>query len=331
MNFAVDKNIFEKIWKSKICYHTFAYNIKTMKGINFEEFIDTKSLDKMAELYPVLCEERLSAKETGVRYRTLNHWDEMKIIRFTRTSDIGNRKFNFVDFIWIKIVNELRSFGLNLNTIKQIANGVYESIPMQVILEQLAINIDKLQDFEAEDKEEFINFLKSGEYKNADFSEMPFQFNLLHILITEAIATRQSVAIIVFNNGEWLPFFKDNEHLYPEELLYKINYHSQIRVNITDLIFKFIVEDYLNEYLTELKVFTKQEEELLGYVLKGDYKKVFVLFKSKKNEPVEIPKSIQAQEAIVRILREKEYREFILTDKKGKEFRIRAKANEVLN
>ena len=327
----MDKNIFKKIWKSQTYYHTFAYNTKIMKGINFEEFVDVKSFDKLSELYPVLCEERLSAKETGVGYRTLNHWDEMKIIRFTRTSDIGNRKFNFVDFIWIKIVNELRSFGLNLNTIKQIANGVYESIPMQVILEQLATNIDKLQDFEAEDKEGFINFLKSGEYKNADFSEMPFQFNLLHILITEAIATRQSVAIIVFNNGEWLPFFKENEHLYTEELLYKINYHSQIRVNITDLIFKFIVEDYLNEYLTELKVFTKQEEELLGYVLKGDYKKVFVLFKSKKNEPVEIPKSIQAQEAIVRILREKEYREFILTDKKGKEFRIRAKANEGLN
>jgi DNA-binding transcriptional MerR regulator len=301
-----------------------------MSKINFEEFIDTKSLDKLTELYPVLSEERLSAKETGVGYRTLNHWDEMKIIRFTRTSDIGNRKFNFVDFIWIKIVNELRSFGLNLNTIKQISNEVYESIPMQVIFEQLANNIDKLKEFEGEDKEGFINFLQSGEYKTADFSDMPFQINLLYVLITEAIVTRQSVAIIVFNNGEWLPFFKDNEHLYPDELLYKINYSSQIRVNITDLIFKFIVEDYLNEYLAELKVFNEQEEKLLGYVLKGDYKKVFVLFKSKKNEPVEIPKSIQAQEAIVRILREKEYREFILTDKKGKEFRIRAKANEVL-
>lgn len=302
-----------------------------MTGINLEEFFDTKSLDKLAGLATVLSEDRLSARDTGIPYRTLNHWDEMKIIRFTRTSDIGNRRFNFIDFVWIKVVNELRSLGLNLKMIQQMAKDVYEPMPTEMLFEAMEKSLDKIKQLEGEDKEGYIQFIKSGEYKTEEFKDYMKQFNLLYMLIAESIETRQSVAVIVFNDGEWIPFMKDKEHLYPKELLYKIEFHSQIRVNITDLIFKFIVQDSLSDYANGMSIFNPQEEELLKYVLQGDYKKVMVIFKSKKNEPIEISKNKIAVQQIVNIIRQQEYREFILTDKKGKEFRIRTKANELLN
>lgn len=299
-----------------------------MISVKLEEFIDTKSLDKLAELYELLCEEKLSAKDTGVNYRVLNHWDEKGIIRFAREKKESNRKFSFVDFIWIKVVNELRSFGIQLPVIKKIADDIYEPLPLKELFENFVNHMDVLKNYEGEEKEEFLNFFKSGEYKTADYDTLPFNFNYLQILITEAIATRKSVSLIVFNDGEWFPFIKENEHHYPQELLYKKEFHSQVRVNITDLIFKFIVEDYLIEYLNGLHLFTVKERKLLYYIKEGDYKKVFVLFKSKKQEPLEITKSKTAQEAIIRILREKEYREFILIDKKNNEFRITDKENE---
>lgn len=295
-----------------------------MISVKLEEFIDTKSLDKIAELYELLNEEKLSAKDTGVNYRVISHWDEKGIIRFSRESKEANRKFSFVDFIWIKVVNELRSFGIQIPVIKKIADGVYESLPMKEMIMHFADCMDEIvKDFEGEDKEEFLNFYKSGEYKTADFDKLPFKFNFLHILIAEAIATRKSVSLIVFNDGEWFPYIKENEHLYPKDLLYKKEFHSQVRVNITDLIFKFILEDYLIEYLDGLHLFTPQERKLLYYIKEEEYKKVFVIFKSKRQEPLEIVKSKTAQEELIRILREKEYREFILIDKKNNEFRIR--------
>lgn len=299
-----------------------------MISIKLEEFIDTKSLDKLAELYELLSEEKLSAKDTGVNYRVLNHWDEKGIIRFAREKKESNRKFSFVDFIWIKVVNELRSFGIQLPVIKKIADDIYEPLPLKELFENFVNHMDVLKNYEGEEKEEFINFFKSGEYKTADYDTLPFKFNYLHILITEAIATRKSVSLIVFSDGEWFPFIKENEHHYPKELLYKKEFHSQVRVNITDLIFKFIIEDYLIEYLNGLHLFTVKERKLLYYIKEGDYKKVFVLFKSKKQEPLEITKSKTAQEDIIRILREKEYREFILIDKKNNEFRITDKEDE---
>lgn len=295
-----------------------------MISVKLEEFIDTKSLDKLSELYELLNEEKLSAKDTGVNYRVISHWDDKGIIRFSREHQEANRKFSFVDFIWIKVVNELRAFGIQIPVIKKIADDIYESLPMKEMLTHFADCMDEItKNFEAEDKEEFLHFFKSGEYKAADFDELPFKFTYLHVLITEAIATRKSVSLVVFNNGEWFPFIKENEHLYSQDLLYKKEFHSQVRVNITDLVFKFIIEDYLIEYLDGLHLFTPQERKLLYYIKEEDYKKVFVIFKSKKQEPLEIVKSKTAQEELIRILREKEYREFILIDKKNNEFRIR--------
>src|ERR1035437_5383567 len=295
-----------------------------MISIKLEEFIDTKNLDKLAELYEVMTEERLSAKEIGINYRVINHWDEKGIIRFKRATIGGNRKFSFVDFIWIKIVEELRSFGVQLPIIKKIADNIYEPLPMKELMENFANNLDSVKNYEGESKDEFINFIKSGAYKEADFLEMDFSFSYLHVLIAEAIATRTPTTLIVFSDGEWFPYIKENEHLYPKELLYKKEFSSQVRISITDLIFKFILEDYLTEYFNELHLFTYQESKLLYHIKSGTYKKVLVLFKSKKQEPLEIKKSKKAQEEIVRIFRAKEYREFILIDNKDKEFRIRA-------
>jgi DNA-binding transcriptional MerR regulator len=294
-----------------------------MISIKLEEFIDTKSLDKMVELYQVINEETLGAKDIGVNYRVINHWDEKGIIRFKRDTKDSNRKFSFVDFIWIKIVNDLRSFGVKLPVIEKIASEIYKPLPLKDLFDTLSTSIGSLKDLDMQDKEGFLNFIKSGEYKTVDLDVIDFNFAYLHLLIAEAIATRNSVSLIVFNDGEWMPYLKENEHLYPKELLHKKEYCSQIRVNITELIFKFIIEDSLSEYFDGLQLFTPQESKLLGYVREGNYKKIVVLFKSKKQEPFEILKSKTAQDDILKIIRENEYREFILVDKKNKEFRIR--------
>lgn len=296
-----------------------------MLSIKLEEFIDTRSLDKLAELYEVMNEEKLSVKDTGVAYRIINHWDEKGLIRCGRVSEEAHRRFSFIDFMWIKIVEELRSFGISIPVIKKITDEMFLSFPINDIFDVFAENLDALKGMEAEDKEGFFNFLKSGEYKSEDFSAFAseIKFSYLQLLLAESIATRNSVTLIVFNDGEWFPFVKHNEHFYPKEILYKKEFSSQIRVNITELVFRFILEDYFIELINGLRLFTQQERRLLYYIKEGDYKKVFVLFKSKKFDAREIVKSDTAQEEIMHILREKEYKEFILTDKNGKEFRIR--------
>lgn len=300
-----------------------------MGAINFDEFFDSTSLEKIAELYEVITKERLSVKDTGINYRVINHWDEKGLIRFARNSTEGHRRFSFVDFIWIKVVNELREFGVKLQDIEKIANGLYHPIPMKELMDAFAENIGMVTDnTEIEGKLDLIEFIKSGDYKNIDFSLLGFNF--LHALIAEAIATRKPISILLFKDGEWFPFIKEREHLYADELRYKIDYTPHIMVSITDIIFRYIIEDELQDYFGEIRAFTPNEIQLLRYVKDGKYKKIVVNLRSKEFPVLVVNKGIGAKEEILKVLRQQHYKDFLVTDESGNEVRIsKAKVDTV--
>ncbi len=298
-----------------------------MLTLELEQFIDTRSLDSLGELMTTISKQNLSAKTIGVSYRTICHWDEKGIIRFSRTNSDSNRKYSFVDYIWIKVVEELRSFGVELPIIQKIVSEIYSPIPIKDIFGVLAenkVNLSILNSIKDDtEKAEFLEFLKSGEYKDADFAELEKQFNYLHILVAEIISTKKPVSIIVFKNGDWFPYIKENEHLYSEDLLYKKEYESQVCVSLTNLVFNFMLEENMATFSQEVNLLTMQEIKALNIVVKGDFQKLTVLYKSKKTEPFEILKSDKAKDELLKVFRKKNFREFIVTDNYGKEYRIR--------
>jgi DNA-binding transcriptional MerR regulator len=288
-----------------------------MAAIRFEEFLDSTSLDKLVKLYETITAERLSVRDTGINYRVINHWDEKGLIRFARNSKEGNRRFSFVDFIWIKVVNELREFGVGLPDIQKITADVYEPLPIEAFFENIEKNLNILDGYEG--NEELIQFIKSGAYKEA---KLPFEFNFLQLLIAEAIATRKPISILLFKNCEWFAFFKERAHLYPEELIYKMEFASHLTVSITDIVFRFITEDELEPYFNEIHIFTSGERQLLGYIKDGHYKKVIVNLKAKDAELLEIKKGDSTKEQLLKIIRLQHYKEFIVIDNKNNEIRI---------
>ena len=179
-----------------------------MIGIKLEEFIDGASLGKLAELYEEITKEHLPVGDTGIPYRVINHWDEKGLIHFKRHSKAGSRRFSFADFIWIQLVAELRSFGVSLPVIKEIASDIYKPLPIKELLGSLSENLDRLKTSQDDPKkQDHLQFLKSGEYKGADFSD--FQLNYLNVLISEAIETRSPISLLIFKDGLWFPFMKE--------------------------------------------------------------------------------------------------------------------------
>ena len=298
-----------------------------MLTLELEQFIDTRSLASLAELMVTISQQNLSAKTIGVSYRTICHWDEKGIIRFSRENADANRKYSFVDYIWIKVVEELRSFGVELPIIQKIVKEIYEPIPIKNIFSVIAENKTNISALEAlkddAEKAEFLEFLQSGAYKDADFSALEKQFNYLHILVAEIISTKKPVSIIVFKNGDWFPYIKENEHLYSEDLLYKKEYESQVCVSLTNLVFNFMLKENMSVFSKEINLLTMQEIKALDVVAKGNYQKLTVLYKSKKTEPLEILKSKTALTELQKVFRKNNFREFIVTNADGKEYRIR--------
>ena len=302
-----------------------------MVPLRLNEFIDPKVCDNLSAYSDLLNEPSLGVKDVGISSRIISHWAEKKITRFTQEDRDSNRKFSFTDFIAIKIVHELRCFGVKLCVIKKIVADLYKPFPMMELHVLLPYNPPISHPKKSTSKKESIDFMESdGNFMEKDAKSMEKDgkstgnhINYLQALTMEAIISRSPVSIIVFNNGEWFPYIKRNEYSYPVDLLHKKEHNSHININILGIVYAYITDDYMDKYVNDFPLFTQTEKNVIARIKTGDYTKITILFKSKKYAPVEILKSKKALHDILRILHENNHREFIITNKKGEEFRIR--------
>ena len=307
--------------QNETLYYTFVYKIEKTSMLTFkiDEYIDTKNIVKLSELYELLTKKHLTVKDTGINYRVINHWDNMGLIRFGRNSKEGNRKFSFVDFIWIQVIDELRSFGVKLPSIKSITEQVYAPVPWAEVTKDVLKHEDLFKNFL--DKDQIAEFIKSST-KDQDLDEN-IDFNYLQALIVEAIAEANLVSLVIFENGEFLFYIKNKEAVYPREVLDRIQTSSQVRISLSNIIYKHITGSALLHYTKDFKLFNAKEIKVLEYLNEGSYKKINVLFKTRTREPLEIKKSKTTVAEITEIIWQKEYRDFVITNKHNKELRLK--------
>jgi hypothetical protein len=74
--------------------------------------------------------------------------------------------------------------------------------------------------------------------------------------------------------------------------------------------------------LNGIKIFTRNELALINHIKEGGYKKIIVAFKDKKEAAVEIKKGKDTLDRVMKIIRLKQYKEFVLVDNKNNEVRI---------
>lgn len=293
-----------------------------MIQFNIDEFFDTDSFQKTQELLEQLLQDRFYVTHTGIGYRTINHWDEKGLIRCSRNKEGGDRKFNFADFVWIKIVNELRTFGVPVPTVKKIADEVYTPLPVKDIFKVYESNPDLLKDFESEDREAILNFIKNKQYETIAPETIPIKY--LHLLIADAIAGRAPSAIVVYKDGEWHPYNPSKREMYSEEINNRVKFSSHISICILDIIFQFLQSDTVIRFMKDFKLFTPIEQELMDVINSGAYDKITVHYKTKKYVPLAIKKSKDTKTKILGIIRDRQYHHFIITDLKGKENKLSA-------
>ena len=59
-----------------------------------------------------------SAKNTGISYRKLNHWEKNGLIaKELKRAKKGWRKFTIIDLIWMRCAQELRDYGVSITKI----------------------------------------------------------------------------------------------------------------------------------------------------------------------------------------------------------------------
>ena len=88
----------------------------------FDHHFITEFLQKGGEFRENLNKKRYKLADEKLSSRVLNHWHKIGVIDDDRPEGKGWRKFSISEMMWISIVKTLRSFGMDMNSIKKVGN-----------------------------------------------------------------------------------------------------------------------------------------------------------------------------------------------------------------
>ncbi|MGE3799470.1 MAG: MerR family transcriptional regulator [Candidatus Kapaibacterium sp.] len=89
--------------------------------VEFFSFMDSEYARKSVER---VNEKLYTVKETDLTYRALNHWTELELLEDDREEGKGWRKFSMADLVWIRILTDLRYFGVPIEKLKRVKDSV---------------------------------------------------------------------------------------------------------------------------------------------------------------------------------------------------------------
>lgn len=274
----------------------------SVEHINVEHAISTK---------------RFLVGDLGVTYRWLTHWDQKDLL-ITKEESSKWRRYDFVDFIWIKMIQKLRSFNVSLAQVKLIKDQLIQEFSYAE-----AMDVDEVRNtvkalnpkVDEKELENILNeALKSEEAKN-------MKVNFLKLFILDAIILKNHFALLLNEDMEIVIYKEAAREEYLQDEDYKqFLLSSHIVISISELLVDFINLNDLEVCQIELEVITEQEKEVLKLVRESKELKSFkVKLKNGVMDTLELIqlKRVDLSNKLTEIMMSEGYEKIEITTQKG--------------
>ncbi len=280
--------------------------------VDLTDFFGQDTIQKAGELYEQLQRPLIGGLQMGINLRNLNNW-----VSVLKENPTGTKfkKYTFIEFVWLKTVEQLRNAGLNLTAIADLRANLLEPIKIKGLITKIqkAKNyIDELN-LSKNEKEELLQFIASPEYKTAE----PVHFNLLHIIIIESIVKKLPLSLAVFLDGTFIILDKSKEPLYTELDKNKLLFDTHIVVSVSAILQRFLRSDLSGFVVPQIGLLSPAENKLFEIVHSGEYESIIIHFKNKKIKTLELKKSENIKERIIDILNKDAFGEILVKKHKG--------------
>ncbi len=280
--------------------------------VNINEFFGKETIEKFAELFEQLQLPILLGNQMQVNFRNLHNWVSV----LDKAETASRKKYTFAEYIWYKIVEQLREAGLSLPIISKFKLGFLAPIKIKGLItkaQQAKNYIDDLK-LTKEQKQQLVQFLASPEYENTSEN---ISFTLLDVIIVEAITKKLPLSLSVFLNGEYMIQDKSKEHLYTTEDKNKLLFETYVTISVTSILNNFMRSDLSGFVVPKLGLLSYAENKLFEVVHSGQYESILINFKDKKIKSLELKKSEDIKQRMIDILNKDEFGEIVVKKHKG--------------
>ncbi|MEM1000880.1 MAG: MerR family transcriptional regulator [Bacteroidota bacterium] len=288
---------------------------------NISGYVGQRSIKLAAELTEQLNQELFLGTDTGVAYRALNHWESAGLIDNKREKKKDWRRFSFVEFVWIRMIDQLRSIGMKIDTIREIKDEILAPTPL-IELWTLMWSIGDMEkliggNLTDEDQAEFQDFFEKL-LADPPEGEEGETVTFLQLLIANAIAKRCPVILIIFPDGGFFWREENAEFVLPPEFRDRISYEAHVSISITGIIKEFLAGDLAFERIETLNILNPNEAYLLRLIHSGDYDSIKINFRGGQMDALEMKKTVETTRRIVDVLAEADYQDISIIQHQGR-------------
>ncbi|MFN8439079.1 MAG: MerR family transcriptional regulator [Cytophagales bacterium] len=266
-------------------------------------------------------------KDVGVQYRTVLHWDQQGLLEHSREESEW-RRYDYIQYVWIKIINDLRTFGVPIPIIEKAKSEVLTKINLKWLFELFSLNRDQLDKLPNDDsKIDLLAFLESKGYESIDDN---LSVSFLELMIVETLTTKVPVSLNIFVDGFILPLFESKLDVFEPSDVRKLTYETHVKISISNILNNFLSDTKDSFLIPQLQILADNERRLLEIIHSGEYETVTINFKNKKIKSVELIKEQNVKRKIVDILQDSQYQDIVIKSHKGVVTRIQNTVKLVL-
>jgi len=84
------------------------------------------------ELAKTFYERKIVSDDNTVSYRNLHHWEALGLIECKREGERGWRKYNLIETVWLRVIQQLRNFGFSLEKISKLKSLFFEDFHTEI-------------------------------------------------------------------------------------------------------------------------------------------------------------------------------------------------------
>ena len=285
------------------------------------EFLTQKEyLDEYPNIQTSLNEPRFSISDLGVTPRDATYWDQQGILPEIKGPGT-RRKYDLLQSVWIKLIQQMRSLEIGLSTIKKVKDGLLN--PQLTFEEALAMEgVKKAVDeyFKKKNiKKSFEELLDDPAFRAHLKTE---KINPYEIFVLTAVIYRKHINLIVNKDGAILPYecdkYKELIDNYPDFRTFILNPHFTI--SISEAYASLVKEWVPKEFFSSISLLSNTEMEILEAIRSTDVDSVKIIYKTGEPYQLEITKTkkVDAASRIAELIAINGFHEIHLHTRNGK-------------
>lgn len=249
-------------------HQLFQEEIDLLKRLKIEVGINT------AQITENINKAQFTMTDVGLSSRLLSHWEKSELLIDTYEERKWKR-FNLIEYTWIKIITEMRKYDLSHKAIRNAKGAIVFDFKIKDLPDQKQF-YENIKRFGPNDQQEKIEELLQTAQMKSQLND--FKINYLELVILYIILLRGNYSLLVNAEGECIPFklHAIDEYL-KNDMFSEFLSGTFISISITQILRDFMIVNEFALPKRRLTLLSSSESQLINTIREKDVVSVKVM------------------------------------------------------